>query len=784
MPTVAQTVTQTVTQTVIRPAARIAVRLLLTLLAAVLILAGMNPAAAIAAERSASPSESSSSSSSSSSPSSSSSSSQSSQSSSSQSKGVALLIESETSTVITNTSGYKAKVTIRNNTDASLDAGTLEILTSPRFSFDSSLLMQEWADNTEGVDPRLQHLSTVLGSAKVGSIDPGKSMTIAIVVPAGKDVLSRFTTWGPKPLDFVYASPSADTVHMHSFVTRTQDGLNIEATPKLGVVAALPLTSSQWKVGDTAVKRLLTQKPSTASESKLGITTLSSEAKTEQNTLSEVLERHTGIQTISDPDYLSSFGEQPRTTAIMQPDGFDIAAASSTYGGIDWKSAGITTDSWNAATSLEQYRSATQSDTSQSGTAQSNPTPQTKQADPATIAWQSKSSWSLKALTLAKQQGYSTVVAESDYEPDTPSAVHTSKMVVHTSAGAVTVLNTQRELSTLAQDTATSHTASAENTFTGRLSRFIAQSAFYQMEAPYEDRELLISLGSNPDADRLDTLMSALESCSWLKIDSLSSLMKATPYIGTEEANERAAKVAQPSGDAAQSIEESLRALKSSRDTITRFQNNVLAETSGASQPKPSASATTLIGNGDAQPSVSLTARQWMTQILEAHDEMAMKAFSSSSVQNTIMTRGARQMAYQLYSGVSLAQPDSISIVSQSAKMPITIANDHPYAVRVRFASASDSALFSTTQDGEVVVPPNSEVQDTITVHVLQSGTANIHITLQDHEGNSFGAGADARVTSVLQINDRSGYVILALAAVLGVVGLWRQFNRVKDPDE
>lgn len=753
-------------------------RFALILLAAVLIAAGPSQAPASAAEQSPSASSSSASSSSSSSASSSDSATQ---TSTTQSNTVNLLIESGTSFVITHNSGYKATVIIRNNTDQRMEAGTLEILTNPRYSFDSSLLMQEWADNSEGIDPRLDHLPTVLGSAKVEAIDAGKSSTVTITVPANDGVMSLFTTWGPKPLDFKYSSRSADTVHMHSFVTRTQSGLNIEATPKLGVVMAMPLTSSQWKVGDSSVKRLLTQRPSTASESELGITTLSNDAKTEQTLLSSVLQRHTNIQTISDPDYLSSFTDQPRTTAIMQPEGFDIAAASVDYDGADWQSAGITPDSWNAERSLELYRSATGTD---AGQANDPATGQTTQADPAAIAWQSKASWSLKALTLAKQQGYGTVVAESDYEPDTPSAVHTSKMVVNTEAGAVTVLNTQRELSTLAQDTATSHTASAENTFTGRISRFIAQSALYQTEAPYEDRELLVSLGSSPDSEHLETLMTALESCSWLKFDSLSTLMKAKTYVGTDEANARAAKVAQPSGQDAQTVEDALRTLTSSREMIMRFESNVLDDANRSEQPKPSASTTTLIGGGDAQPKSTLTAKQWMNQILAAHDEMALKAFSSSSVQNTIMTRGARQMAYQLYSGVSLAQPDAINIVSQSAKMPITIANNHPYAVRVRFASASDSGLFSTTHDGEVSVPPNSEVQDTVTVQVLQSGTANIHITLQDHEGNSFGAGVDARVTSVLQINDRSGYVILALAAVLGVVGLWRQFHRVKDPDE
>jgi len=35
-----------------------------------------------------------------------------------------------------------------------------------------------------------------------------------------------------------------------------------------------------------------------------------------------------------------------------------------------------------------------------------------------------------------------------------------------------------------------------------------------------------------------------------------------------------------------------------------------------------------------------------------------------------------------------------------------------------------------------------------------------------------------------LQISDKTGFIIIGIAVLLGALGLWRQFHRKKDPDE
>ncbi|MCQ5025137.1 DUF6049 family protein, partial [Bifidobacterium adolescentis] len=73
-------------------------------------------------------------------------------------------------------------------------------------------------------------------------------------------------------------------------------------------------------------------------------------------------------------------------------------------------------------------------------------------------------------------------------------------------------------LSGLAQGKATIEDANAdsEETTAGRLARFVAQSAFYQLEQPSAERNLLVCLNEDSDPSGVDALMSDIEQAPWL----------------------------------------------------------------------------------------------------------------------------------------------------------------------------------------------------------------------------------------------------------------------------
>mgnify|MGYP001050191076 len=116
--------------------------------------------------------------------------------------------------------------------------------------------------------------------------------------------------------------------------------------------------------------------------------------------------------------------------------------------------------------------------------------------------------------------------------------------------------------------------------------------------------------------------------------------------------------------------------------------------------------------------------------------------------------------------------------------MPVTVRNNHPYPVRVKVSSLTDSMEIVTSRFTEATIPANSEAQVTFAIRVATSGHATAHITLLDRNGDTFGSAQNTDITSVLRISDMTGFIIIGFSLLLGLVGLWRQFHRKKDPDE
>jgi hypothetical protein len=125
-----------------------------------------------------------------------------------------------------------------------------------------------------------------------------------------------------------------------------------------------------------------------------------------------------------------------------------------------------------------------------------------------------------------------------------------------------------------------------------------------------------------------------------------------------------------------------------------------------------------------------------------------------------------------------------VTVVSETASMPVTVSNDHPYPVLVRVSSITDSMEIVTGRFSEVEVPAHGSTQTTFTIRVSTSGNTTAHLALLDRQGARFSTPRTTPIISTLQISDMSGFIFIAAAVAFGVLGLWRQFHRKKDPDE
>ncbi|BDR55426.1 hypothetical protein KIMH_15370 [Bombiscardovia apis] len=741
--------------------------------------------------------------------------------------GIKLTLRSSTA-VVSKTSGYTVKVAITNTSDQASGAGTLSVDTNALYTFSSRIDMQDWADGGSHI-PTPNHLV----SQHVDSIQPGQSLEVTASAAADQEQLAAMNTWGPKPLLLTYSNDKATDSgkpllgEATTFLTRSSDGLTTAQTPPMSISMLLPLASTGWSLDQDKVKQLMTgqqnnkqssksekestenhsqQTPSASasnsqsasrcqptqctvdsqqdnSQSKNSraeiatqtqkVVNLSQSAIKQQEHQIQLLEHHNKLNTLADPLYVGYFNSHVRVDAGMQPGAFDM----STYSNQDaahYNSAGVEDEDWNAQTASHELQDSLGDNTD------------TKPV----YALQGHTSWSLDSLTQARKQGYTTAVAPLGLDADSGTSAHTSKYTVPTDAGEITVLSAQQELSTLAQGEPTSAKAASEQSTAGQVARFMAQSAFYQMEQPYAERALLVCFGNNQDTGAASMLMDAVEAASWLQLDNLDTLAKAQPYAKGDQARELIAQESKNGSDKSKagSLDGTLDSLTASRKDIERFGTAMLAKPKQTNS-SPSASS----GKSDAQALARQDAtdtarrsddpREWLQSVTQVHDTLALHALSCADKAGGLAD-AARTLADQLLNGVQIKPSESVTIVSETAKMPVTLSNSHPYPVAVRVSSKTDSMEIVTTRTAYAVIPANSETQVTFTIRVATAGQADAEIALVDQDGVPFGQTRSTHITSNLRLSDMSGLLIVVLALLFGALGLWRQFTRKKDPDE
>ncbi|PWG67069.1 hypothetical protein DF196_00070 [Bifidobacterium callitrichidarum] len=707
-----------------------------------------------------------------------------------------LTIEQSTA-VVTDTSGFHLKVMVANNSDKPMASGTLEVSTNALLTFISRADIQSWAEGTAPIPTPNE-----IGHVTVPAIPAGGTVTVNLDVASDRPALQVIETWGPKPLLMSYIVDGQILVNLTSFLTRSPDGLNTAQTPAMDLTVAMPLTSDNWQVNATAVNNLVTDntgnsdsKQGTATSSgKAGaitngkdekgttdsagntsgqLITLSEQDETAAQALNQALNRHRKLQVVADPVYLKASNINPDVAGVMQPADFDITTYSALDSGKSYAKAGVTDEQWSADQSQTLYASD-EGENEQSA------------AKTSTYAWQGNAGWSMDALTKASEQGYSTVIADASFDSEQSDTVHTGTYVVNTDAGDVTVLKEQAELGELAQGQPTSKNANGEASDAGRLARLLAQSAFYQMEQPYTSRNLLMTFSRDSSAVWIDQVMGALEQASWLNLTDLETMAKAEPYSVSDTVNLDDSSKSQVSA-----ARTALKQLAGSRGDIMRLAGAVLKH-SVDSDDVSSMDISTLDPQALARQDAAATAASngdptsWVASLLAAHDSMALRALSGSQQTDTSqrMTVATRALADTLLGKVSITPSESVSVFSESAKMPVTVSNKLPYAVSVKVNSITDSMQIVTSRTTDIEIPANGEAQVSFTIRVSTSGSTVAHVSLADRNGQAFGNVQNTAITSVMRISDMSGFIIIGFAVLLGIVGLWRQFNRKKDPDE
>lgn len=755
------------------------------------------------------------------------------------SEGLSLTLAKATP-IITASSGYQASVTITNKSSQAAQAGTLTLRTS-QYSLISSSNAQDWAEGR--YNPYLFDLAQV----SVPALKHNSSVTVTVTLKADDRNLASLRNWGPKPLEVVYqaaaqpnsgeADPRTGTTlsaHLNTFVTRSHDGLDEFKTPEMALTVVMPVVATGWQVR--------TQTSDTASvnqkNKKLAATlalvhdpmstdfplTLTKKAKAYTLAQLKLLKDYPHLQSVVDPALLASLREDNTPTSdkapasrsvaislyqamssISQPYSFDISRLTLDPEGFE--KAGVSADTWSvqAGDSLaSDFQSSSSSSSSQSSSTGEN-SGQSKKTEensssstPASvakgaIAWEGSSSWTARSLETAARAGYKTVIANSARPVADDSIVETGHVVMNTAAGDVTVLVTQSTLTQLAEGQKTSEQALAENSDAGRLQRFIAQSAIFQMQQPYVERNLLVSLGSRTSLANSRALLSALQSADWLKSGTLADLRQGATNVS---AHFDLAPDGNTAHTHAASTARQLSTLTKTLTTLSQLKKNVLVKASAKSSDNPGKEDKTdnpqplARQNAKSSAEDDVTQDEWLAKLETSHMHLALASFASENADtqngsaDLTALQADQKMNAELSNAVSIVKPSVINVFSESAQTPVTVTNRLPYPVKVKLAAQTDTQLTTVSSEKTLTVHENSEAQATLHVRVVGTSQTTLSIQVTDEQGNVLGEPQTTMLYTQLPLNDLSGDILIVLAVVLGIVGLRRQFTRKKDPDQ
>lgn len=752
--------------------------------------------------------------------------------------GVTLALKKSAS-VISATSGYSATVTITNNTSRTLDAGKLTAYTRPDFVFRDSDTMQRWAQ----ADFRLDAMS-VLGSGDTPAIQPGKSADVTISVKPDARAISRITTWGAKPVLIRYthkeaasagsertgsytgrsstsarrtgnisnsSGPGPGQEELRTFVTRTNSDLPESSLPKLNVVFALPVTSPKLSRTTVSASGLIHGAGAVRTDSAANsIYSENPDCARQTEYIKSLNNTYPFIQNIIDPAIAGQYKDYP-AAAVMQPYGTNVSAISQ-YPSLQWDSAGIHDHLWDTAAIQKLLKAQGTGSSPDQGNSSGYPFAQAP-----SIAWQGPhSSWTADALAKARQQGYTAVIATSGFTGTGSTAAHTGKLTVPTQSGDITVLSAHSKLSALAQNRATASSSAAEQSQAGRLNRFMAETAFYETQAPYESRTFLITLGSLADTQQRQytgSLLKLVSQSPWLQTDTLNSLLTAdSPYTSRQAADLAQAGSAGKAAAGQHFYASALKTLADLREKLAVFDRTILVRSSAGG--RTSSAGAQGLSRGDAQNNRLAANRgytlensaTWMGALYTAFDICSLRSFTiddgstgtantGQTVQDTAAQKNAdaaakaaepaKSIVDTLYSSVSLMHPGSVSAVSDKANLPLTITNSLPFSVKVGIKgtvikeTAQNTGIeISSVKD--ITVHAHSNKQTTLTITAQGGRRASAKLSLTDSQGKEFGKAVTTQITSALAVNDITGYAIIAVAVILGALGLYRQIRRIR----
>lgn len=257
----------------------------------------------------------------------------------------------------------------------------------------------------------------------------------------------------------------------------------------------------------------------------------------------------------------------------------------------------------------------------------------------------------------------------------------------------------------------------------------------------------------------------AAESSSPSATDDVTGADSASGNSASEDSSDSASAT-----DSTSSADSAASANSAASATSTGSAASTNSAASAAPSPSPTATESGRRGNLDST--------LWQAQLEALHTAYAVRTLGAALNDNGGTVNDAMGLADNVLKLVHLQQPNSVVMMSSTASLPVTITNNAPFDVQVSVSARSGAASLAASGTDSVTIPAHSEQQVTLTLQAYSSGSTYVDLQLQDCHGDAVGGSIIVNVSNSLRLNDALGNAIIAIAAILAIGGLWRQFHR------